>query len=162
MNNMRIGTGFDVHAFSSGRKLILGGTEIEYEFGLAGHSDADVLVHSIMDALLGATSLGDIGILFPDNDNKYKNANSLLLLKEVYLLLKKQNWQIINIDTVIMCEKPKISPHITEMKNNISAVLNDLDVDCIGIKATTTEKLGFIGRKEGIAVQSVALVEKIV
>jgi 2-C-methyl-D-erythritol 2,4-cyclodiphosphate synthase len=160
MKNIRIGTGLDVHAFAKNRKLILGGVCIPHSMGLAGHSDADVLVHSIMDALLGAASLGDIGTHFPDTDEKYKNINSLELLKNVYSLILNKNWDIINIDNVIICERPKIYPFISQMKKNISEILNNIDINCIGIKATTTEGLGFVGRQEGIAVQSVVLLHK--
>jgi 2-C-methyl-D-erythritol 2,4-cyclodiphosphate synthase len=160
MNNLRIGIGYDVHAFAPGRELILGGVNIPCHLGLAGHSDADVLIHAVMDSLLGASSLGDIGTLFPDSDNKYKDISSLILLKDVFNLLKKNNWKIINLDTVIICQQPKISPFISEMKKNISKALDSIEQDRIGIKATTTEKLGFVGRKEGIAVEAVTLLQK--
>ena len=156
--NIRIGNGFDVHKFSSDRKLILGGVYIEHHKGLLGHSDADVLVHAIIDSLLGATSLSDIGQLFPDSDPKYKNINSLELLKEVNDKLFDKQVQIINIDTVVICESPKISPYITEMKKNISSCLNGLEIEKIGIKGKTSEGLGFTGRGEGIAVMASALV----
>jgi 2-C-methyl-D-erythritol 2,4-cyclodiphosphate synthase len=158
MENIRIGTGYDVHAFAKGRDLILGGVKIDYESGLLGHSDADVLVHAIIDSLLGAANLGDIGKLFPDTDNKYKGISSIELLKQVNALLIKKDIQIINIDTIVICERPKIKDFTDKMKLNISASLNGLSVDRIGIKGTTTEKLGFTGRGEGIAAQAVSLV----
>lgn len=158
---IRIGTGFDVHAFCENRKLVLGGVEIDYKLGLLGHSDADVLVHAIMDALLGATNLGSIGDLFPDNDEQYKNADSLFLLKQVYEKIREQNYAIINIDSVIIAQTPKMAPYISKMQENIANVLN-VSSSCIGIKATTTEKLGFTGREEGIAANAVALLEKLV
>ncbi|KAA3633807.1 MAG: 2-C-methyl-D-erythritol 2,4-cyclodiphosphate synthase [Calditrichaeota bacterium] len=156
---MRIGHGFDVHKFAPNRDLIIGGIKIDYPLGLEGHSDADVLIHAIMDALLGAAGLGDIGTFFPPSDDTYKNANSLELLKEVHYLLSNEGFsKIINIDTVIMAEEPKMGIYIPEMKMMISKVLQ-LDVNSIGIKATTTEKLGFTGRKEGIAVSAVCLIK---
>ena len=158
MENIRIGTGYDVHAFAKGRELILGGVKIDYELGLLGHSDADVLVHAIMDSLLGASNIGDIGKLFPDNDNKFKGISSIELLKQVNELLLKKGIKIINIDSVLICERPKIKEYTDKMKLNISGALNGLSVDRIGIKGTTTEKLGFTGRGEGIAAQAVSLV----
>ncbi len=153
----RTGIGFDVHAFAEDRKLILGGVEIPYEKGLAGHSDADVLVHAIMDALLGACALRDIGYYFPDTDPAYEGADSMVLLSRVRELLEKDSWQIVNVDAVVMAQAPKLSPHIGQMKQNIASVLA-LPEDAVGVKATTTERLGFTGRKEGIAVQAVASV----
>lgn len=158
MNNLRVGTGFDVHAFAEKRKLILGGVNIEYKYGLIGHSDADVLVHAVIDSLLGAAGLPDIGILFPDNDEKYRGISSLVLLRNVSEMLIKKNIEIVNIDSVLICEKPKIREYISEMKSNISRSLNGLPADRIGIKGKTTEKLGFTGRGEGIAAQAVSLV----
>ena len=158
MENIRVGTGYDVHAFAEDRDLILGGVKIDYELGLLGHSDADVLVHAIMDSLLGAANLGDIGRNFPDNDNKYKGISSIELLRQVNDLLLKKGITIINIDSVVICERPKIKDYADKMKLNISAALNGLSVDRIGIKGTTTEKLGFTGRGEGIAAQAVSLV----
>jgi 2-C-methyl-D-erythritol 2,4-cyclodiphosphate synthase len=158
IGTLRVGTGFDAHAFSDGRRLVLGGVVIDHERGLAGHSDADVLVHAIIDAILGASGLGDIGGHFPDTDPAYKGISSILLLERVYLLLVKHHVSIINIDSVIICQKPKIGPHVDSMKQKISAALGGLDVSRIGIKGKTTEKLGFTGREEGIAVQTVALV----
>jgi 2-C-methyl-D-erythritol 2,4-cyclodiphosphate synthase len=159
MQNIRVGIGYDVHAFAKGRSLILGGVKIDYELGLMGHSDADVLVHAIIDSLLGAANLGDIGKLFPDTDQKYKGISSIELLKHVNTLLQKSNIKIINIDSVVICEKPKIKDFADKMKINISIALGGLSADRIGIKGTTTEKLGFTGRGEGIAAQAVSLIE---
>jgi len=156
---MRVGIGFDIHSFDTGRKLILGGIEIEYYKGLKGHSDADVLVHAIMDALLGAAGLRDIGMYFPNNNSQYKNISSLVLLKEVKKIISDKGFEIINIDSTLILEKPKVSAYIPAMLKKLSEVL-DLDTGCIGIKATTTEGLGFCGREEGVAAQSVALLQK--
>ena len=156
--NLRIGLGFDAHRFASGRKLVIGGETIDHPMGLAGHSDADVLIHAIIDSLLGAANLGDIGRLFPDSDSRYKDICSIELLKSVGQLLIEKKIEIINIDTVLICEKPKIKDYIDKMKNNISDALNGLPVERIGIKGKTTEKLGFTGREEGIAAEAVALV----
>ncbi len=157
----RIGNGYDIHRLVVGRKLIIGGVLLEHpqNLGLDGHSDADVLTHSIMDALLGALSLGDIGKYFPPSDEKWKDANSLLLLFEVIKLIRKEGWEVNNIDSVIVAERPKIMPHIHLMKKNISEILN-IDENLIGIKATTNEKLGPEGREEGISCHSVVLLEK--
>jgi 2-C-methyl-D-erythritol 2,4-cyclodiphosphate synthase len=156
MENLRIGHGFDVHPFVIGRDLVLGGKKIEHRFGLAGHSDADVIVHAVIDALLGAAGMGDIGQLFPDTDSRYKNISSIVLLKEVKNKLNSRGIEIINIDLVVICQDPKISPHADEMKKNIAGALN-VDTSRIGIKGKTTEGLGFTGRGEGIACSSVAL-----
>jgi 2-C-methyl-D-erythritol 2,4-cyclodiphosphate synthase len=147
---MRVGIGYDVHSFTPGRKLILGGEIIPYEKGLGGHSDADVLIHSIIDALLGAAGEGDIGQHFPDGDKQYKNISSLKLLRKTYELLKTKSLTINNIDVSIVLEEPRLSPFISKVKNNISKVVN-LSTEKINIKATTNEKMGFIGRKEGVA-----------
>ena len=155
---MRVGIGFDVHSFKIGRRLVLGGVEIEYSKGLSGHSDADVLVHAMMDALLGAAGLRDIGVYFPDTDTRYKNISSLLLLKEVKNIINDKGFEIINIDSTLILEKPKVSPYITAMLSKLSGAL-ELDPGRLGIKATTTEGLGFCGREEGIAAQSIALLE---
>ena len=157
----RIGNGYDIHRLVGGRKLIIGGVLLEHpqNLGLDGHSDADVLTHSIMDALLGALSLGDIGKYFPPSDKKWKDANSLFLLSEVIELIRKKGWEINNIDSVIVAERPKIKPHVDLMKNNISNTLK-IDSSIIGIKATTNEKLGPEGREEGISCHSVVLLEK--
>lgn len=157
---MRIGIGYDVHKLVEGRKLILGGIEIEHSLGLLGHSDADVLVHAIMDSILGALSLGDIGKHFPDNDDKYKGISSMVLLKEVSRLLVTKGYKINNIDTIIVAEKPKLAPFIDDMRCSIAKVL-DISIEDINIKATTTEKLGFEGRKEGISSHSVCIISKI-
>ncbi len=155
---MRVGIGFDVHAFKKGEKLILGGIEIKYHLGLSGHSDADVLVHAIMDAILGACGLGDIGIHFPDTDISYKGISSLKLLKEVDKKMKDKGLKIVNIDSTIIMQEPKIFPYIDKMKDRISKIIN-IDISQINIKATTTEKLGFCGRSEGVAAQSVVLLK---
>jgi len=158
MENLRIGHGFDVHPFVMGRDLVLGGKKIEYRFGLAGHSDADVIVHAVIDALLGAAGMGDIGQLFPDTDSRYKGISSILFLKEVNNRLHSRKIEIINIDIVVICQEPKIAPHVDDMKKNIAGALN-IDISCIGIKGKTTEGLGFTGRGEGIACSSVALLK---
>jgi len=155
---MKIGIGYDVHNFKTGRELILGGVEIDYYQGLAGHSDADVLVHSIMDAILGACGLGDIGIHFPDNDIRYKDISSLLLLEKVKEKMESRKLSIVNIDCILILEKPKIFQYFSEMKKNLSQVLK-INKEMINIKATTTEGLGFCGRGEGIAAESVVLLE---
>ena len=154
----KIGIGMDVHQFVPNRKLILGGVQISYKFGLAGHSDADVLIHAIMDSLLGAAGLNDIGVHFPDSDKKYKNIDSSKLLQKVLTKIQQKNYTIDNIDTIIIAQEPKISPYVEKIKKKLSQLLN-LDMEKINIKATTTEKLGFIGRNEGIAAQSIALLE---
>lgn len=157
MQNFRIGQGYDVHRLTPGRKLILGGVDIPHPYGLLGHSDADVLVHAIMDSLLGAAAMGDIGKLFPDNNKKYEGANSLLLAKNVSELLFENGYSIVNIDSTIIAQKPKLSPYIYEMRENISNALN-IAVDSVSVKATTEEHLGFTGACEGIAAQAVALI----
>jgi len=159
--NIRIGNGYDIHRLVKGRKLIIGGIELQHpdNLGLDGHSDADVLAHSIMDALLGALSLGDIGKYFPPSDKKWKNADSLFLLSEVINLIRKKSWDVNNIDSVLIAERPKIKPYVELMKKNISESLN-IDVNLIGIKATTNEKLGPEGREEGISCHSVVLLQK--
>lgn len=156
---IRIGQGYDVHRLVEGRKLIVGGKEIEYEKGLLGHSDADVLTHAICDALLGAAALGDIGKLFPDNDEKYKNINSQILLAEVGERIRAAGYTINNVDATIIAQAPKFAPHIDGMRKNLAESLK-ISVDRIGIKATTEEGLGFTGRKEGIAALAVALIAK--
>ena len=153
----RVGTGFDVHKFEEGRKLILGGVDIPYEKGLAGHSDADVLVHALMDALLGAAALGDIGRHFPDTDQRYKGISSLKLLEHVGILLADEGYSIGNVDVTVIAQAPKIAPHIEEMRDNIAEILK-LEKSRINIKGTTTERLGFTGRKEGIAAEAVCSV----
>lgn len=155
---MRIGQGYDVHRLVEGRKLILGGLEIEYDKGLLGHSDADVLVHAIMDALLGAAALGDIGKLFPDSDPAYEGADSLALLREVGKRLRAEGFEIGNLDSTVIAQAPKLAPHIQRMRANIAAAL-DVDVARVSVKATTEERLGFTGSGQGIAAQAVALIE---
>lgn len=157
---MRIGTGYDVHELVKGRRLVLGGIEIPFEKGLLGHSDADVLIHAIMDSILGALALGDIGLLFPDTDMKYKDIDSKILLKKVIEVMKENNFQIGNVDVVVMAQRPKLRPYIDEMRSVISEILLT-DVKNVSIKATTTEKLGFVGREEGIAAQAVVILEEI-
>lgn len=156
----RIGHGYDVHKFSDGRKLILGGVDIPYEKGLLGHSDADVLVHAVCDALLGAAALGDIGKHFPDNDPAFKNADSILLLKRVCSLLDGLEFRINNIDSTVIAQKPKLASHIELMRKNIADACT-IDIDCVSVKATTEEGLGFTGELLGIAAHSVALIEKL-
>ena len=155
---MRIGQGYDVHRLVEGRKLIIGGVEIPHEKGLDGHSDADVLVHAIMDALLGAAALGDIGVLFPDTDDAYKGADSMELLAEVREAIVEEGYAISNIDATIIAQAPKMRPYIDLMRENIARVLN-LGQDQVNIKATTEEKLGFTGRKEGISAIAACLLE---
>ncbi len=156
----RIGNGYDIHRLVIGRKLIIGGVVLKHpdNLGLDGHSDADVLAHSIMDALLGALSLGDIGKFFPPSDEKWKDANSLFLLSEVIQLIRKEGWEVNNIDSVVVAERPKLKPYLQLMKKNISNTLQ-IDPSFIGIKATTNEKLGPEGREEGISCHSVVLLE---
>lgn len=156
---IRIGQGFDVHKFAEGRKLIIGGVEIPYEKGLLGHSDADVLLHAITDAILGALSMKDIGTHFPDNDPKYKNADSAVLLNEVWQKAKEQGYKLINMDCTIIAQKPKIAPFIDAIRKRISGIL-EADEGQINVKATTTEGLGFTGRGEGIAALAVVLIAK--
>ena len=156
---MRIGMGYDVHKLVEDRDLILGGVKIPYSLGLLGHSDADVLLHAIMDSLLGAAALGDIGKHFPDSDHRYKGISSIELLKHVGSLLKENNWLIENIDSTIIAQKPKMAPHIENMRKNISAALN-INIDQINVKATTEEGLGFTGEGKGISSQSICLLTK--
>lgn len=158
---MRIGIGYDAHRLVEGRRLILGGVFIENETGLLGHSDADVLVHAIMDALLGALALGDIGKFFPDSDPAYKDINSLDLLKEVYQLIKRNGYEVVNIDSIIVAQKPKLAAYLEQMRNNIVQAMN-IDMSSISIKATTEEAMGFTGRGEGISAKAVCLIKKIV
>ncbi|MDD7203476.1 MAG: 2-C-methyl-D-erythritol 2,4-cyclodiphosphate synthase [Coriobacteriaceae bacterium] len=152
----RIGLGYDVHAFAAGRKLIIGGVHIPYELGLDGHSDADVLVHAIMDALLGALREGDIGKLFPDTDPAYEGADSIKLLQEVGAFVRAKGFSIDDIDSVVMMQAPKMSPYREQMRANIARAL-DIPVESVGVKATTTEHLGYEGRGEGVSAQAVAL-----
>jgi len=155
--NYRIGYGFDIHKFAKGRKLILGGVEIPYELGLQGHSDADVLLHSICDALLGAAGLEDIGHQFPNTEIKYKNISSLILLEETFKLISQKNWNVANVDSMITLEEPKIYKYRQQMKDNISSIIKTKNVS---IKATTSEGLGFVGDKKGCVSSSVALLYK--
>lgn len=154
---LRIGHGYDVHKLVENRKLIIGGVEIPYEKGLLGHSDADVLLHAIGDSLMGAAALGDIGCIFPDNDPKFKDADSLVLLSEVASLLKSKGYSIVNIDATLIAQKPKMRPYIDEMRRNIASACG-VDIDCISVKATTEEGLGFTGSGEGISAHSVCLI----
>ena len=155
---MRIGIGYDVHPLVKGEKLILGGVNIPYSKGLSGHSDADVLVHSIGDALLGAAGKKDIGFLFPDSDPKYKGISSLTLLRQIFTLLQEEGFRINNLDTTVVAEEPRLSPYIPQMKENIARVLK-IDVHQIGIKATSPEGLGFLGEKKGISCWAIASIE---
>ncbi len=154
---MRIGQGYDVHRLVEGRRLILGGVDIPWEKGLLGHSDADVLIHALMDALLGACALGDIGCLFPDNDPAYRGADSLFLLDEVVQLLKKKDFFVENVDVTVIAQAPKLAPYVMEMRQNLAGRLG-IGLDRVSVKATTEEHLGFTGRGEGIAAQAVCLV----
>ena len=156
---LRIGHGYDVHAFAENRKCIIGGVNMPCEEGLLGHSDADVLLHAISDSLLGAAALGDIGKHFPDTDPIYEGADSILLLKLVNSLLIKQGYRVVNIDSTVIAQVPKLAPYIDEMRKNIAEALS-IDVDFVSVKATTEEKLGFTGRKEGISAHAVCLIEK--
>ncbi len=155
---MRIGQGFDAHALVAGRKLVIGGVAIPHEKGLAGHSDADVLIHAVCDALLGAAGLGDIGSHFPDSDARYKDIDSRRLLREVARLLKERGLKAANLDATIIAQAPKMAPHIPAMRANLAADLG-IAPDAVNVKAKTTEKLGFVGRGEGIAAEAVALLE---
>ena len=157
----RIGNGYDIHRLVEGRNLVIGGLKLHHpeNLGLDGHSDADVLIHSIMDALLGALALGDIGKYFPPSDKKWKDADSLFLMSEVIEIIRGKGWEVNNIDSVIVAERPKINPYVELMKKNISEVLK-IDLDLIGIKATTNEKLGAEGREEGISCHSVVLLQR--
>jgi len=156
---MRIGQGFDVHALVAGRKLIIGGVEIPHHLGLLGHSDADVLLHAICDALLGAAALGDIGRHFPDSDARYKGIDSRALLRHVMQLVAEQGYRVANLDATIIAQAPKMAPHIPDMVANIAADLG-VAADAVNVKATTTEQLGFTGRGEGIAAQAICLLER--
>ncbi|MGN0443845.1 MAG: 2-C-methyl-D-erythritol 2,4-cyclodiphosphate synthase [Acutalibacteraceae bacterium] len=155
---MRIGHGYDVHILTENRKLIIGGVDIPYEKGLLGHSDADVLLHAVSDALLGAAALGDIGCLFPDSDPEYLGADSLMLLSKVVEKLRENGFKIVNIDSTILAQKPKMKPHIPLMRENIAKVCG-IDVSCVSVKATTEEGLGFTGEGKGIAAHAVCLIE---
>ena len=156
---IRVGQGYDVHRFNEGDHIMLGGVKIDYEQGLEAHSDGDVVLHALCDALLGAAALGDIGKHFPDTDPDFKGADSRVLLRHVYRIIQDKGYQLVNADMTIIAQAPKMAPHIGTMCRNIADDLN-VDGDCINVKATTTEKLGFEGRKEGIAVQAIVLIEK--
>ncbi|MCQ8183090.1 2-C-methyl-D-erythritol 2,4-cyclodiphosphate synthase [Methylomonas sp. EFPC3] len=156
---IRVGMGYDVHRFNDGDHIILGGVTIPYEKGLEAHSDGDVVLHALADAILGAAALGDIGKHFPDTDPEFKGADSRVLLRHVYGIVKEKGYKLVNADVTIIAQAPKMLPHVPAMRANIAADL-ETDIDFINVKATTTEKLGFEGRKEGIAVQAVVLIEK--
>ena len=156
---IRIGHGYDVHAFAENRRCIIGGVEIPYEKGLLGHSDADVLLHAISDALLGAAALGDIGKHFPDTDPEFEGADSLALLERVNDLLSENGYRVVNVDSTVIAQAPKLAPYILSMRENIAKALKT-DVDFVSVKATTEEKMGFTGRKEGVSAHAVCLIEK--
>ena len=157
---MRVGLGYDVHKLVEGRKLIIGGVNVPHEKGLLGHSDADVLIHAVMDSILGALALGDIGKHFPDTDERFKGADSIKLLEHVYTLITEMGYKINNIDCTIIAQSPKMAPHIQNMRENIAKALNT-SIENINVKATTEEGLGFTGAKEGIAAQSICLLVKV-
>ena len=156
---MRIGQGFDVHALVAGRRLVIGGVDIPHDRGLAGHSDADVLLHAICDALIGAAGLGDIGTHFPDTDPRYKGADSRALLRAVAQMLAARGWQVANVDTTIIAQAPRMAPHVARMREHIAADLG-VATDAVNVKAKTAERLGALGRGEGIAAEAVALISK--
>ena len=159
MTNLRIGHGYDVHRLKTGRALILGGVNISYDLGLDGHSDADVLTHAIMDALLGAAAAGDIGKLFPDNDEVFRGISSLELLRRVKLHLAEKNYRLVNVDATIVAQAPKLSPYREAMRENLAKVM-EVDVEQVSVKATTEEHLGFTGKGEGIAAHAICLIER--
>ena len=159
MTNLRIGHGYDVHRLKTGRALILGGVTIPYDLGLDGHSDADVLTHAIMDALLGAAAAGDIGKLFPDNDEAFRGISSLELLRRVKLHLEEKNYKIVNVDATIIAQAPKLAPYREVMRENLAKVM-EVDIDQVSVKATTEEHLGFTGSGEGIAAHAICLIER--
>lgn len=158
MTKLRVGHGYDVHRLVEGRALILGGVTVPFDRGLLGHSDADVLTHAVMDALLGAAALGDIGQLFPDSDAAYAGADSIALLRRVTALLREHGWQVGNVDATVVAQAPKLAPYIPEMRRRLAEAMG-LDVDCVSVKATTEERLGFTGSGEGMAAHAVALIE---
>ena len=158
MTKLRVGHGYDVHRLVEGRALILGGVTVPFDRGLLGHSDADVLTHAVMDALLGAAALGDIGKLFPDSDAAYAGADSIALLERVTALLREHGWQVGNVDATVVAQTPKLAPYIPEMRRRLAEAMG-LDVDCVSVKATTEERLGFTGSGEGMAAHAVALIE---
>jgi len=159
MTNLRIGHGYDVHRLTEGRKLILGGVQVPFELGLDGHSDADVLLHAVMDALLGAAAMGDIGQHFPDSDPAYEGVSSMVLLRSVGGLLRHGGFAVVNIDATVLAQAPKLAPYIEEMRRRIAEAL-EIDFHRVSVKATTEEHLGFTGRQEGVAAHAVALIEK--
>ena len=156
---IRVGQGCDIHALVPGRKLIIGGVDIPHELGLLGHSDADVLLHAIIDALLGAAGLGDIGRHFPDTNERFRGADSRVLLRATREMLVSDGWRIVNLDSTISAQRPKMAPHIPQMVARIAADLQ-LSEDCVNVKAKTAERLGFVGREEGVSVQAIALIER--
>ena len=160
MTKLRVGHGYDVHRLVEGRALILGGVTVPFDRGLLGHSDADVLTHAVMDALLGAAALGDIGQLFPDSDAAYAGADSIALLERVTALLREHGWQVGNVDATVVAQVPKLVPYIPEMRRRLAEAMG-LDVDCVSVKATTEERLGFTGSGEGMAAHAVALIERL-
>ena len=160
MTKLRVGHGYDVHRLVEGRALILGGVTVPFDRGLLGHSDADVLTHAVMDALLGAAALGDIGKLFPDSDAAYAGADSIALLERVTALLREHGWQVGNMDATVVAQTPKLAPYIPEMRRHLAEAMG-LDVDCVSVKATTEERLGFTGSGEGMAAHAVALIERL-
>lgn len=160
MTKLRVGHGYDVHRLVEGRALILGGVTVPFDRGLLGHSDADVLTHAVMDALLGAAALGDIGKLFPDSDEAYAGADSIALLERVTALLREHGWQVGNVDATVVAQTPKLAPYIPEMRRRLAEAMG-LDVDCVSVKATTEERLGFTGSGEGMAAHAVALIERL-
>ena len=160
MTKLRVGHGYDVHRLVEGRALILGGVTVPFDWGLLGHSDADVLTHAVMDALLGAAALGDIGKLFPDSEAAYAGADSIALLERVTALLREHGWQVGNVDATVVAQAPKQAPYIPEMRRRLAEAMG-LDVDCVSVKATTEERLGFTGSGEGMAAHAVALIERL-
>ena len=160
MTKLRVGHGYDVHRLVEGRALILGGVTVPFDRGLLGHSDADVLTHAVMDALLGAAALGDIGKLFPDSDAAYAGADSIALLERVTALLREHGWQVGNVDATMVAQTPKLAPYIPDMRRRLAEAMG-LDVDCVSVKATTEERLGFTGSGEGMAAHAVALIERL-
>ena len=160
MTKLRVGHGYDVHRLVEGRALILGGVTVPFDRGLLGHSDADVLTHAVMDALLGAAALGDIGKLFPDSDAAYAGADSIALLERVTALLREHGWQVGNVDATVVAQAPRLAPYVPEMRRRLAKAMG-LDVDCVSVKATTEERLGFTGSGEGMAAHAVALIERL-
>ena len=160
MTKLRVGHGYDVHRLVEGRALILGGVTVPFDRGLLGHSDADVLTHAVMDALLGAAALGDIGQLFPDSDAAYAGADSIALLERVTALLREHGWQVGNVDATVVAQTPKLAPYIPDMRRRLAEAMG-LDMDCVSVKATTEERLGFTGSGEGMAAHAVALIERL-